>query len=365
MSLSDIFNADSWKSAYDKNYYAPGTQEYEAHSIIEPKLREEFKVLADKEYDKLTAGKNKMLDGGLLSKTVSCSNCGWSWESVDGGADPLTCHKCGGTAKMKNGGYPIMQKGGWSGGGLSRFNLETMAGLNKNVDYKKKYAHDYDTKKTVEDVSVKEGYKDMRNFMDYWLTERAKDPKFTEWANKRLSVLNNLSGKYKTFTNKDIETGKAPYNALAFYNPEDSSLNFNTDQSSTYSAPVQLHELSHKMDYEDSTFYEKPRYFWDSNDYTTPSNFISKQVIPKNKEFTNDRYAGDNDEYSYLSRPTEINARLNEFRYHYNLDPKKKYTAEDMKKIINDHNKYNESFKGSTDYHYKSKQNYFGEKKEY
>ena len=45
--------------------------------------------------------------GGLLSRTVSCSNCGWSWQSVDGGADPLTCHKCGGTAKMKNGGITL------------------------------------------------------------------------------------------------------------------------------------------------------------------------------------------------------------------------------------------------------------------
>jgi hypothetical protein len=65
MSLSDIFNADSWKSAYDKNYYAPGTQEYEAHSIIEPKLREEFKVLADKEYEKLTPSKKKAMGGNI------------------------------------------------------------------------------------------------------------------------------------------------------------------------------------------------------------------------------------------------------------------------------------------------------------
>jgi hypothetical protein len=42
--------------------------------------------------------------GGLLSKTVSCSNCGWSWKAVEGGIDPLNCHKCGGTVKMKNGG---------------------------------------------------------------------------------------------------------------------------------------------------------------------------------------------------------------------------------------------------------------------
>ena len=41
---------------------------------------------------------------GLLSRTVSCSNCGWSWKAVDGGSDPLTCHKCGGTVKMQGGG---------------------------------------------------------------------------------------------------------------------------------------------------------------------------------------------------------------------------------------------------------------------
>ena len=43
-------------------------------------------------------------DGGLLSKKVTCSNCGWSWKAVDGGMDPMTCHKCGGMIKMKHGG---------------------------------------------------------------------------------------------------------------------------------------------------------------------------------------------------------------------------------------------------------------------
>jgi hypothetical protein len=42
--------------------------------------------------------------GGLLSKTVNCSNCGHSWKSVDGGIDPMTCHKCGGMVKMQGGG---------------------------------------------------------------------------------------------------------------------------------------------------------------------------------------------------------------------------------------------------------------------
>jgi len=46
------------------------------------------------------------LGSGLLSKSVSCSNCGWSWKAVDGGIAPMTCHKCGGVVKMQNGGQP-------------------------------------------------------------------------------------------------------------------------------------------------------------------------------------------------------------------------------------------------------------------
>lgn len=42
--------------------------------------------------------------GGLLSKSVTCSSCGHSWRSVDGGSDPLTCHNCGGIVKMQKGG---------------------------------------------------------------------------------------------------------------------------------------------------------------------------------------------------------------------------------------------------------------------
>jgi hypothetical protein len=48
---------------------------------------------------------DKYNTGGLLSRTVTCSNCGWSWKAVDGGKDPMTCHKCGGMAKLQNGGW--------------------------------------------------------------------------------------------------------------------------------------------------------------------------------------------------------------------------------------------------------------------
>ena len=43
--------------------------------------------------------------GGLLTKTMKCNSCGWSWKAADGGADVSTCHKCGGSAlpKAQNG----------------------------------------------------------------------------------------------------------------------------------------------------------------------------------------------------------------------------------------------------------------------
>jgi len=43
--------------------------------------------------------------GGLLNKTIKCSNCGWLWKAADGGNDVSTCHKCGNENKiMQNGG---------------------------------------------------------------------------------------------------------------------------------------------------------------------------------------------------------------------------------------------------------------------
>lgn len=49
--------------------------------------------------------------GGLLSRSVTCSSCGHSWQSVDGGSDPLTCHKCGGMVKMQDGGQYVIKSG--------------------------------------------------------------------------------------------------------------------------------------------------------------------------------------------------------------------------------------------------------------
>jgi hypothetical protein len=63
--------------------------------------------------------------GGLLSRTVSCSSCGWSWKAADGGIDPLTCHKCGGVVKMKSGGQH---------GGLDRWFAEKWVDVKTGKD---------------------------------------------------------------------------------------------------------------------------------------------------------------------------------------------------------------------------------------
>jgi hypothetical protein len=44
--------------------------------------------------------------GSLLTKKVTCKDCGWKWNAADGGNDVTTCHKCGGQ------GLVHAQKGG-------------------------------------------------------------------------------------------------------------------------------------------------------------------------------------------------------------------------------------------------------------
>ena len=40
--------------------------------------------------------KKQKQGGALLTKKVTCKNCGWTWDAADGGDDITTCHKCGG-----------------------------------------------------------------------------------------------------------------------------------------------------------------------------------------------------------------------------------------------------------------------------
>ena len=64
---SDIFTKKGWLDAYRKNYHTPGTVENEAHSVIAPKLEEEYRDIRSKQYDRLYGD---MAMGGALPGAV-------------------------------------------------------------------------------------------------------------------------------------------------------------------------------------------------------------------------------------------------------------------------------------------------------
>lgn len=73
--------------------------------------------------------------GGLLSRTITCQNCGWSWKAADGSNDVSTCHKCGANNK-------IMQQGGYTTG-------------NKVVYGTPEYAEAYNRGEVITDKGVR------------------------------------------------------------------------------------------------------------------------------------------------------------------------------------------------------------------
>jgi len=64
---SRIFTKNGWLDAYRKNYFTPGTQEYEAHSVIQPKLETEYREIREKQYDRLYGD---MAMGGTMPGSV-------------------------------------------------------------------------------------------------------------------------------------------------------------------------------------------------------------------------------------------------------------------------------------------------------
>jgi predicted Zn-ribbon and HTH transcriptional regulator len=54
----------------------------------------------------------KAKGGALLTKKVTCKECGWTWDAADGGNDMTTCHKCGGQGLVhaQEGGEPKRKK---------------------------------------------------------------------------------------------------------------------------------------------------------------------------------------------------------------------------------------------------------------
>lgn len=94
--------------AWNVEYFDPTLKKTTTKTFATDKEAEDFynnpANQASRKYSDVSGVGRFAKGGSLLSRTVTCSNCGWSWKGVDGGSDPMTCHKCGGDIKMKEGG---------------------------------------------------------------------------------------------------------------------------------------------------------------------------------------------------------------------------------------------------------------------
>ena len=80
-----------------------GIDEYGNKKIMHPGQEYEF---PGSEVTETAIAKN---GGTLLTKTITCNNCGWKWKAADGGNDIETCHKCGHeNTIMQNGGEKVV-----------------------------------------------------------------------------------------------------------------------------------------------------------------------------------------------------------------------------------------------------------------
>jgi ribosomal protein S27E len=114
MTGKDLYNFGTSPTEVYNNYLPYYTNE-QKREMFKPQSLTSQKYGGDPSLSDITGhypfgGQNTkththMKGGGSLNRKVTCSNCGWSWKLVDGGTDPMTCHKCGGTIKMQTGGW--------------------------------------------------------------------------------------------------------------------------------------------------------------------------------------------------------------------------------------------------------------------
>ena len=77
--------------------------------------------------------------GSLLTKTMKCKNCSWSWKASDGGKDVDICHKCGSealsTAQAGNGEYKVKSGDTFYGiANRNKLDWNELKKLNPNID---------------------------------------------------------------------------------------------------------------------------------------------------------------------------------------------------------------------------------------
>jgi len=152
-----------------------------------------------------------------------------------------------------------------------------------------------------------------KDFYKQWYTGRAKNPKFTDVANKRLDLLNS---------NNYPKASILPYNSMSVegeYFPETNTINYSdTDLLNRNYANNINGLITHENDH------------WLSN--KAPQGFINannaiSDTVKQNTAWLKGLSPEDQDE--------EIRARLSVWRQINNIDPTKEYSPKELRNIIN------------------------------
>jgi len=154
-----------------------------------------------------------------------------------------------------------------------------------------------------------------------WYTERAKNPKFTEVANKRLDILPKLNVSY----DPDLLNTAEAYGIYS-YSPDNYTVSVDASGNpiGTSSQNI-LHEFGHAFDH--LTPQKNRKEIFEQNALTDP--------------FNNASWGGRGSE----ADQSELLSRVDQWRMMYGIDPNKEYSIDDMKKIIDDFNSQNPSIK--------------------
>jgi hypothetical protein len=193
-----------------------------------------------------------------------------------------------------------------------------------------------------------------------WYSGRATLPQFKDIAEKRLSLADSI--EMQPWSTNNWQNSRSPY-ATGYYSWADATVNIPQFQFSRPS--IYTHERSHWYDYNApqdnmvTSYYKgKPIPLYNEYDRTLGDIIPEEYMIPGGEGATNDVYSkesiytpftNDDPNYNanYYYNPTEVRARLNEWRRRLNIDPTKNYTNEEIQQIID--NDINSGDPGSFD----------------
>jgi hypothetical protein len=186
---------------------------------------------------------------------------------------------------------------------------------------------------------VKKDFESQKEWLNDWYTKRSTITKFSKDSTRFKNEIPRV--KLNVHTDKGYKN-IAPKGSSAFADSwGDIHINMNRSNPERI-----LHELTHGI--------SKDKIFGFNNPFkrSTYGKEVVENVKLSKEEYNKflDSYYTENtakqlkEQYEYLTRPTEVYARLNVFRESFNLDPLKSYSPEEVQEMINQYDDHSENF---------------------